>query len=275
MGRPTLEGQIVLEKREKNMSKSLAGKIAVVTGASRGIGRSIAETLAAEGALVAVHYGNSKAAADEVVAKIKADGGDAFAVGADLSKKGAAQALFSGVDQELKQRTGDTKFDILVNNAGIAPFIGFNETTEDVLDEIYNVNVKSLFFITQEAVKRLKDNGRIISTSSGVVRTPLPAVAAYSMLKAPLDNLAKSLAVELGPRGITVNTVAPGVINTDMAAGIVSNAEGQAFALGKQALKRIGQPEDVADVVAFLAGPKARWMTGQTVDVTGGSVLTF
>lgn len=275
MGRPTFEGQIVLEKREKNMSKSLAGKIAVVTGASRGIGRSIAETLAAEGALVAVHYGNSKAAADEVVAKIKADGGDAFAVGADLSKKGAAQALFSGVDQELKQRTGDTKFDILVNNAGIAPFIGFNETTEDVLDEIYNVNVKSLFFITQEAVKRLKDNGRIISTSSGVVRTPLPAVAAYSMLKAPLDNLAKSLAVELGPRGITVNTVAPGVINTDMAAGIVSNAEGQAFALGKQALKRIGQPEDVADVVAFLAGPKARWMTGQTVDVTGGSVLTF
>ncbi|HEY8128093.1 MAG TPA: SDR family oxidoreductase, partial [Hyphomicrobium sp.] len=144
-----------------------------------------------------------------------------------------------------------------------------------LLDEIYTVNVRSLFFITQEAIKRLNDGGRIISTSSGVVRTPLPAVAAYSMLKAPLDNLAKSLAVELGPRGITVNTVAPGVINTDMAADFVNNPEGQAFAIGKQALKRLGQPDDVADVVAFLAGPKSRWVTGQTVDVTGGSVITF
>jgi 3-oxoacyl-[acyl-carrier protein] reductase len=260
---------------EDIMSKSLAGKIAVVTGASRGIGRSIAETLAAEGAVVAVHYGKSKAGADEVVAKIKAAGGDAFAVGADLAKKGAAQALFAGLDQELSKRNGNTKFDILVNNAGIAPFVSFADTTEDVLDEIYTVNVRSLFFITQEAIKRLNDGGRIISTSSGVVRTPLPAVAAYSMLKAPLDNLTKSLAVELGPRGITVNTVAPGVINTDMAADFVNNPEGQAFAIGKQALKRLGQPDDVADVVAFLAGPKSRWVTGQTVDVTGGSVITF
>ena len=124
------------------MSKSLAGKIAVVTGASRGIGRSIPETLAAEGAVVAVHYGKSKAGADEVVAKIKAAGGEAFAVGADLSKKGAAQALFAGLDQELSKRNGDTKFDILVNNAGIAPFVSFADTTEDVLDEIYTVNVR-------------------------------------------------------------------------------------------------------------------------------------
>jgi 3-oxoacyl-[acyl-carrier protein] reductase len=257
------------------MSKTLTGKIAVVTGASRGIGRSIAETLAADGALVAVHYGKNKASADDVVAKIKAAGGDAFAVGADLSKKGAAQALFAGLDQELTKRTGDTKFDILVNNAGIAPFVGFAETTEGVLDEIYTVNVKSLFLVTQEAVKRLKEGGRIISTSTGAVRTPLPAVAAYSMLKAPLDNLTKSLAVELGPRAITVNTVAPGVINTDMAAAFVNNPEGQAFALGKQALKRIGQPDDIADVVAFLAGPKGRWVTGQTIEATGGSALTF
>ncbi|MBS0234940.1 MAG: SDR family oxidoreductase [Proteobacteria bacterium] len=257
------------------MSNPLTGKIAVVTGASRGIGRSIAETLAADGALVAVHYGKNKASADEVVAKIKAAGGDAFVIGADLSKKGAAQALFAGLDQELTKRTGDVKFDILVNNAGIAPFVGFTETTEDVLDEIYTVNVKSLFLITQEAVKRLKEGGRIISTSTGAVRTPLPAVAAYSMLKAPLDNLTKSLAVELGPRAITVNTVAPGVINTDMAAAFVSNPEGQAFALGKQALKRIGQPDDIADVVAFLAGPKGRWVTGQTIEASGGSALTF
>ena len=182
------------------MSKSLAGKIALVTGASRGIGRAIAESLAQDGALVAVHYGKSKAAAEEVVAKIKSQGGDAFAVAADLSKKGAAQALFVALDQELSARTGDTKFDILINNAGIAPFVSFADTTEAVLDEIFTVNVKSLFLITQEAVKRLKEGGRIISTSTGAVRTPFPPVAAYSMLKAPIDNLTKSLAVELGPR---------------------------------------------------------------------------
>jgi 3-oxoacyl-[acyl-carrier protein] reductase len=257
------------------MSKSLSGKIAVVTGASRGIGRGIAESLAADGALVAVHYGKSKSGADQVVAEIKAKGGDAFAVGADLSKKGAAQALFAAIDQELKARTGDTKFDILVNNAGIAPYMAFADTTEEVFDDIYNVNVKALFFITQEASKRLKDGGRIISTSSIASRLPLGSVAAYSMLKAPLDNLAKSLAVDLGPRGITVNIVAPGVIETDMAANIVGSADGRAFAESKQALKRIGQPTDVANVVSFLAGPQAAWVTGQVIETGGGVGLTF
>jgi 3-oxoacyl-[acyl-carrier protein] reductase len=257
------------------MSKCLAGKIALVTGASRGIGRSIAESLAGDGALVAIHYGKNKASADEVVAKIKAAGGDAFAIGADLSKKGAAQALFAAFDQEVAARTGDTKFDILVNNAGIAPFVNFADTSEAVLDEIYTVNVRSLFLITQEAVKRLKDGGRIISTSTGAVRTPVPAVAAYSMLKAPLENLTKSLAVELGQRAITVNAVAPGVIETDMAAAFVDNPEGQTYVLSRQALKRIGKPDDIADVVSFLASPKSRWITGQVVEVTGGTSLSF
>jgi NAD(P)-dependent dehydrogenase (short-subunit alcohol dehydrogenase family) len=270
---PDQDGQT--EFKRNVMSKPLVGKIALVTGASRGIGRAIAEELGQDGALVAVHYGKSKAGAEEVVAKIKSLGGDAFAVVADLSKKGAAQALFAALDQELTARTGDTKFDILVNNAGIAPFVGFGDTTEALLDEIYTVNVKSLFLITQEAVKRLRNGGRIISTSTGAVRTPLPAVAAYSMLKASLDNLTKSLATELGPREITVNAVAPGVINTDMAAGFVSNPEGQAFALSKQALKRIGQPSDVADVVTFLAGAQSRWVTGQVIEASGGSALTF
>lgn len=256
------------------MTKSLNGKIALVTGGSRGIGRAIAENLGRDGALVAVHYGKNKTAADDVVGTITNAGGQAFAIGADLAKKGGAQALFAALDQELTARNGSTKFDILINNAGIAPFVNFTDTTEAVLDEIYTVNVKSLFFVTQEAVKRLNDGGRIVSTSSGVVRTPFPQVAAYSMLKAPLDNLTKSLAVELGPRGITVNAVAPGVIDTDMAE-FVRSADGEAFALSKQALKRIGKPDDVADVVSFLAGPKSRWVTGHVVDVTGGSVLTF
>jgi len=258
----------------QNGSKSLAGKIALVTGGSRGIGRAIAHSLATDGALVAVHFGKNRASADEVVASIKTAGGDAFAIGADLSKKGAAQTLFSALDQELKARTGDTKFDILVSNAGIAPFVDFSNTTEDVLDEIYAVNVKSLFLVTQEAVKRLKNGGRVISMTSVAVRTPLGAVAAYSMLKAPLDNLTKWLAVELGPREITVNAVAPGVIDTDMAA-FVRSPEGEAMTLGKQALKRVGKPDDIADVVTFLASPKARWVTGQVIETSGGSALTF
>jgi 3-oxoacyl-[acyl-carrier protein] reductase len=256
------------------MSKALDGKIALVTGGSRGIGRAIAETLAADGALVAVHYGKNKAAAEETVSTIEKSGGKAFAIGADLAKNGGAQALFAAFDQELTKRNGTTKFDILINNAGIAPFVSFTDTTEAVLDEIYTVNVKSLFLITQEAVKRLNDGGRIVSTSSAVVRVPFAAVAAYSMLKAPLDNLTKSLAFELGPRAITVNAIAPGVIDTDMAE-FVRSPDGETFTLSKQALKRVGKADDVADVVGFLVGPKARWVTGHVIDVSGGSVLTF
>jgi 3-oxoacyl-[acyl-carrier protein] reductase len=256
------------------MSRPLDGKIALVTGGSRGIGRAIAGALASDGAMVAVHYGKSKVSADQVVAGIERSGGKAFAVSADLLEKGAAQKLFAAFDSELRARTGGTKFDILINNAGIAPFVGFAETTEAHLDEIFTVNVKALFLITQEAVKRLNDGGRIVSTSSIVARAPFPAVAAYSMLKAPFDNLTKTLAVELGSRGITVNAVAPGVIDTDMAE-FVRNDEGQAFTLSKQALKRVGKAGDVADVVAFLAGPRARWVTGEVIEVGGGGVLTF
>ncbi|MBA2126482.1 short-chain dehydrogenase [Hyphomicrobium methylovorum] len=264
-----------MQTKEQRHVEELAGKIALVTGGSRGIGRAIAETLAAEGALVAVHYGKSKSGADEVVAGIKAKGGDAFVVGADLSKTGAAQALFAGLDQELSARTGDTKFDILINNAGIAPFVGFADTTEAVFDEIYNVNVKSLFFITQEAVKRLKDGGRVISTSSVVARLPATGLPAYSILKTPLNTLTQVLAAELGGRNITVNAIAPGVVDTDMAAALVSDPDTSAFMVGKQALKRVGKTNDIADVVAFLAGPNSRWITGQTIDVSGGTAVVL
>lgn len=256
------------------MTKPLAGRTAVVTGGSRGIGRAIAETLGAQGALVAVHFGKNQKAADETVAAIKSAGGDAFAVQAELTEKGAAAKLFAAVDAELTRRTGGVKFDILINNAGIAPFVGFADTTEAVMDEIYTVNVKALYFITQEAVKRLNDGGRIVSTTSIVSRLPFPAVAPYSILKAPVDNLTKLLAVELGPRGINVNAVAPGVIATDMAE-FVHTPDGEAMTLSKQALKRIGQAQDVADVVAFLAGPASRWVTGEIIEVGGGSGLTF
>ncbi len=256
------------------MSGSLEGKIAVVTGGSRGIGRAISERLAADGALVAVHYGKNKAAAEEVVAGITAKGGKAFALGADLAAKDGVKVLYASLDKEFQARTGSTQFDILVNNAAIAPFATFDDTTEAVLDEIYTVNVKSPYFITQEASKRLRDGGRVVFISSGVVRTPFPDVAAYSALKAPIDNLVKTLGVVFGPRSITVNAVSPGAIATDMGSFLEDPAMAEAIK-GKQALKRIGQAKDIADVVAFVAGPDARWVTGQVIEASGGSVLTF
>lgn len=256
------------------MSRPLEGKVALVTGASRGIGRAIAERLATDGALVAVHYGKNKQAADETVAAITAKGGSAFAVGADLAAKDGVKVLYAAFDKELSNRTGATKFDILVNNAGIAPFVSFEETTEAVMDEIYTVNVKSPYFITQEGAKRLRDGGRVVFISSGVVRTPFPAVAAYSALKAPLDNLVKTLGVVLGPRSITVNAVSPGAIATDMGSFLNDPAMAQAVQ-DKQALKRIGQADDIADVVGFVSSPDARWVTGQVIEASGGTVLTF
>ena len=257
------------------MTSSLTGKVAVVTGASRGIGRAIAERLAADGALVAVHYGKNKAHAEDVVAGIAAKGGAAFAVGADLSAKDGVATLFAGLDRELEARNGSNKFDILINNAAVAPFVDFANTTEEVLDEIYTVNVRSVVLATKEAVKRLRDGGRVVSISSGVVRTPVPDAAAYSFLKAPIDNLTKTLAAVLGPRAITVNAVAPGVIDMDMAAALARDPAMAEGVKGKQALKRIGQPEDIADVVGFLAGPESRWVTGQVIEASGGTALTF
>ena len=256
------------------MARPLEGKIALVTGGSRGIGRAISERLAADGALVAVHYGKNKAAAEDVVAGIAAKGGQAFAIGADLAAKDGVTQLYTAFDKEAQARTGATKFDILVNNAAIAPFVTFDDTTEAVLDEIYTVNVRSPYFITQEASKRLRDGGRVVFISSGVVRTPFPDVAAYSALKAPIDNLVKTLGVVLGPRSITVNAVSPGAIATDMGSFLQDPAMAEAIK-GKQALKRIGQADDVADVVGFVTGPGARWVTGQVIEASGGSVLTF
>jgi len=257
------------------MSRSLEGKVALVTGASRGIGRAIAQRLAADGALVAVHYGKNKAAADDVVSEVTESGGAAFAVGADLAAKDGVKVLYAALDKELQARMGSTKFDILVNNAAIAPFANFAGTTEQVLDEIYAVNVRSVFLATQEGLKRLRDGGRVVNISSGVVRTPVVDAAAYSILKAPIDNLTKVLAVEVGGRSITVNSVAPGVIETDMSAAFSRDPTAVEHVKGKQALKRIGQPEDVADVVRFLSGLEGRWVTGQVIEASGGSRLEF
>ena len=247
------------------MSKHLDGKVALVTGGSRGIGRGIAERLAADGARVAVHYGTNAAAAAEVVAGIASRGGSAFAVGQPLGAPGDAEALFAQLDGGL---------DILVNNAGVAPQGGLAETTPAVYDELFAVNARAPFFLTQAAVARMGDGGRVITISSGVTRQAWPNLLAYTMTKAAVEAMTATLAKELAPRGITVNVVAAGLVDTDMnAAWLRASEESRAQAASVSAFGRVGEPRDVADVVAFAASDDARFVTGQVLDATGGSVL--
>jgi NAD(P)-dependent dehydrogenase (short-subunit alcohol dehydrogenase family) len=244
------------------MSKQLENKTAVVTGASRGIGRAIALKLAGEGATVIAHYGSSKQAAEELVAEIKKNGGNAKAVGADLNSPDGAAKLAAAVDN----------LDILVNNAGVAELVPFEGTTEAQFDKLFNVNVKSLFFVTQKLAPKIKDGGRIINISSVAGRIALPGIAAYSSTKAAVNSLSRAFAVELGARKINVNAVAPGAIDTDMAQEFLSG-DGAERMKAMQALKRIGQPDDIADAVVSLAGPAGRWITGQVIEVSGGANL--
>jgi len=256
------------------MTQTLKGKTAVVTGASRGIGREIALKLGKDGALVVVHYGGSADAARDVVAEIEAAGGKAFTVQGDLAQPGAAKDLFAKIDAELKARTGGTGFDILVNNAGIAPFVAFAETDEAQFDELFAVNVRAPYFLSQEAATRLNDNGRIINFSSVVARLPMPAIAAYSVSKGGIDVLTRALAAELGERGINVNAIAPGAIQTDMAE-FLNDPDGAEFTKSTQTLKRIGQTDDIADLAHYLASPASRWVTGQVIEASGGARVTY
>jgi 3-oxoacyl-[acyl-carrier protein] reductase len=251
----------------------LNGKVALVTGASRGIGREIALTFAREGALVAVHYGKNETAAQAVVQEIEKHAGKAFALQADVAKLGDIEKLFAKLDAELKARTGDTKFDILVNNAGVAVGAPFEETTEAIFDQNFNVNVKGLFFVTQKALPRIRDNGRIINISSGVVRIAFPGIAAYSATKGAVDVLTLHLAPIAGERNITVNSVSPGATDTDMNAAWLKDPQAQAHIASQQAIHRVGTPVDIAGVALLVASPEAGWITGQAIDATGGFKL--
>lgn len=253
--------------------KRLEGKIALVTGGSRGIGKGIALRLAEEGALVAVHYGTRRDAADEVVQTIQKQGGRAIALGAKLESVAGATRLIHSLEEELLRITGDNRFDILVNNAGIGTSNTFEETTEESFDELLAVNVKAPFFLVQQALPLLRDGGRIVNISSGVTRIAYPHIMAYNITKGAINTFTLHLAKLLGPRGITVNAVLPGIVDTDVNAAWLHTPEGQLHAAEMSALGRIGQPSDIADVVAFLASSDGRWVTGQMVDATGGSHL--
>ncbi|WP_338700324.1 SDR family oxidoreductase [Streptomyces sp. Q6] len=247
----------------------LTGRTALVTGASRGIGRGIAERLGRDGARVAVHYGSNEAAAKETVAAIEAAGGSAFEIRADLAEPGAAQGLW----EEFEARADG--LDILVNNAGIGTSSAFAEIEEAEFDRLFTVNTKAPFFLAQLAAPRLREGGRIINISSGVTRTTLlPDLMPYAMTKSALDVFTRYLARVLGPRGITANTVAPGIVDTDVnAEWLRASDEAWAGAAAFSVLGKVGTPAEIADVVAFLASPDGRWVTGQWVDATGGSLV--
>lgn len=251
----------------------LKGKVALVTGASRGIGRSIALHLAQAGALVVVHYSKRKEEAESVVDKIKQDGGAAFAISADLSTLKGINNLYLMMNQSLQKHIGNTSFDILVNNAGIGQILTLEESTEESFDEVMNINVKAPFFIIQKALPRLKDGGRIINISSFVTRVAFPSVFAYSISKGAINTLTHTLAQQLGVRGITVNAILPGIINTEMNAETLGNKDGQKYAAGLSTFNRWGEPNDIADIVGFLSSSDSRWITGELIDASGGSCL--
>jgi 3-oxoacyl-[acyl-carrier protein] reductase len=246
----------------------LTGKTALVTGASRGIGRAIAERLAADGAHVAVHYGKSDAAASEVVAAIQQAGGQAFAVKAAFGAPGDVDALFAGLERGL----AGSPLDILVNNAAITSDATIETASQDDYEGLFSINVRAPLFIAQRALPIMRDGGRIINVSSGVTWFATAEVV-YSMSKGALNVLSRSLAQTLGKRGITVNTVSPGITETDMNDWLRKDAEAVRRVAAMVALGRPGQPDDIADAVAFFASDDSRWVTGQTLEVNGGLFL--
>ncbi|SFK96144.1 glucose 1-dehydrogenase [Methylorubrum salsuginis] len=246
------------------MSK-LAGKVAVVTGASKGIGAAIAKTLARDGAAVVVNYASSKAGADAVVAEITAKGGRAIAVQGDVSKGEQAEGLIAAAVQEFG------RLDILVNNSGVYEFAPIEEVTEAHYRRLFDINVLGVLLTTRAAAKHLGEGGSIVNISSAATLVNMPTSAAYTATKGALNAITGVLANELAPRRIRVNGVSPGFVVTEGAqtAGIVGS-EMEAGIVAQTPLGRAGQPDDIAGVVAFLASDDARWVTGEDIAASGG-----
>lgn len=248
------------------MSKlSLDGKVALVTGASRGIGASIARALSRNGADVAVNYHHDRSAAERICAELSAAGAQTTAFQANVARRDAARAMVEAV----AARFG--RIDILVNNAGIFGTRPFGENDPAFIENQFQVNAFSVVHVTEAAVAHMpQPGGRIVNVSSNLAAAPRPGTAIYSAAKAAVDVITRGFAMELGPRGITVNAVAPGVTRTDMTSGLPDAVR----AMVKEAtpLRRLAEPDDIADIVAFLVSDQARWITGRTILTDGGAV---
>jgi len=246
---------------------NLSGKTALVTGASRGIGRASALALAKAGAQVLVHYSSGEKEADAVVAEIRQAGGRAEKVAADLREPNGPHALAKRVRGIVGAR-----LDILVANAGISKAASIQDTTVEDFDALFAVNVRAPYFLVQQLLPAMCKGSSIVFVSSLAAHASVGTLSAYAATKGAVDTLVKHFASALGERGIRVNAVAPGVVETDMSSFAKTDA-GRGLTLGMQALKRVAQPEDIGPVVAFLASDEARWITGDTVRVDGGSKL--
>ena len=253
---------------------TLQNKTALVTGASRGIGRATAVALAEAGARVLVHYSRSAQEAESLVSEIENRGGRANAISTDLGTPDGAALLA----KQVRAIVGD-QLDVLVLNAGVSKAARIADYTVEDFDNLFAINVRGPFFLVQQLLPVLGEGSNIVVISSAVARTVVgktglenPSILAYASTKGAIETLVKNWAAILGPRGVRVNAIAPGVIDTDMS-NFTKTETGREVALGMQALKRIGKPEDVADVVAFLASDGARWITGASIPVDGGSKL--
>ncbi|MGA2996743.1 SDR family NAD(P)-dependent oxidoreductase [Bradyrhizobium sp.] len=246
---------------------NLKGKTALVTGASRGIGRASALALAKLGAQVLIHYGSAAKEAEEVVAEIRKSDGKADAIAADLAAADGPHKLA----RQVRSIVGD-RLDILVANAGVAKSASIEETTVEDFDRLFAVNVRAPFFLVQQLLPIMHEGSSIVLLSSLAAHAVVGSLPAYAATKGAIDTLVKHFSSALGARGIRVNAVAPGVVATDMSSFTKTN-EGRDYALGLQTFKRIAQADDVGDAIAFLASSEARWITGDTIHVDGGSKL--
>ena len=246
---------------------NLTNKIALVTGASRGIGRAAARALAQDGARILAHYGRGREEAESLVAEIRGAGGEAEGVGADLGADDGAHVLAEKV-----RTIVNGKLDILVANAGISKSVPIEGLTVEDFNRLFAVNVRAPYFLVQQLLPVLGDGANVIFVSSLVARSAAGTIAAYAATKGAVDTLVKHFAAALGPRGIRVNAVAPGVVDTEMSS-FAHTESGRQLTMSMQALKRVATPDDIGGVFAFLASDAARWITGQTIAVDGGSKL--
>ncbi|MBC3788673.1 SDR family NAD(P)-dependent oxidoreductase [Spirosoma utsteinense] len=248
-------------------------KIALVTGGSRGLGKNMALNLAQEGIDVLLTYRSNETEARATVQEIERIGRKAAALRLDTAHTTGFDTFFEQVTHTLQVAFGTGRFDFLINNAGTGVNALIADTTEEQFDQMVNVHLKGVYFLTQKALPLLNDGGRIINISSGLTRYSFAGQSAYASMKSAVETFTRYLALEVGARGIAANVVAPGGVVTDFDGGVMRDPNVQAYAIGATALGRVGQPEDIGGVVAFLCSEKANWINGQRIEVTGGMNL--
>jgi NAD(P)-dependent dehydrogenase (short-subunit alcohol dehydrogenase family) len=253
------------------MNKS---KIAIVTGGSRGLGRDMVIKLAKNGNNIIFTYNSNKEEADKVVAEVLALGQKAIACQLNISNIKTFDAFVNEITRHLQEHEGSPNFDFLINNAGTGTYGSVTDTTEEQFDEMVNIHFKGVFFLTQKLLPFMNDGGSIINISSGLTRVTFPNVSAYASVKGAIEVYTKTLAKELGARRIKANVIAPGAIATDFGGGSNKNNEEKRQTIANiTALGRVGVPEDIGGVVAFLCSPEANWMNGQRIELSGGMMI--